>query len=70
MHKSSTIHYRKQCRTVLNKICGWILMREQQLMNFFTGASIILARSDGFNILNRLDGFVSYKHAVFHFTKC
>ncbi len=50
-------------------------VRGQQGGNFFTviimygSWSGLLARSDGLKLKLPMDGFVSYKHTAFHFTR-
>ncbi len=56
------------------QICGWIFdVRGQQGMYFFTRGSIIMDYglvSDALKLKPHDDGFVSYKHAAFGFTRC
>ncbi len=79
--KSAQIKHRLQVKTVQNsskQICGWILMWETTgdglfhwRKRFYGLWTRILVRSDGFKLKKSLnDGFFSYKHADFSFTRC
>ncbi len=67
-HRLSTNYKWKHSKTVLNKICWWILRGQVDGLfhwrkHYYGLWTSILARSKGFK-LKCLDGIVSYKHAA------
>ncbi len=73
MHKSITVYKAKESKRALNKYVGGFWCERQQETDFFIEESNhmdygILSWSK-FEVKHLNDGFVSYKHAAFVFTR-